>query len=251
MPLTLPVVPPDERDVLRRIRAKFDAYNLKKNEIPPVSRQGELYEIAVSMGLRGRFTDGNQISRWGMPLTPGEQGIRIGAGGGAQEYDFVFPGVQAFPRFEAVMRVPGMILGEAKSYTGGLESYMRKALHFVLNDPALGGFVFVTPSNREQTYRQMARVVYETLSDPYAAASLPGAAGTTWLKAQRHPGTVTGESIRQHFARYSGDANVLQAARRSPTVITREIAVHAGFVIASFQIPRLTESDLEARLAGM
>jgi hypothetical protein len=248
MPLTLPIVPHDERDVLRRIRAKFDAYKLKKDDIPAVSRQGELYEITVLMALRERFNNGNQISRWGTRLTPGEQGIRIGP----QEYDFVFRGVQVFPNFGAMMQVPGTILGEAKSYSHGLEGYMRKALHYVLNDPGLGGFVFVTPSNREQIYRQMARIVYGTLSDPYGSAGLPGASGSGWLAAPpRQHGTVTGNSIQAHFAQYRGVASVNQAALRSPTVITQELAVHAGFVIASFEVPQLTEPVLGVRLARM
>jgi hypothetical protein len=250
MPLTPPLIPFTERDVRDRIKAKFSEYNSvvrnNPNPDPGLSAQlkGERYEIVVAIYLykKGKFTNGNQISRWAIDGILRNQEIKIGFN---TEYDFFLPGAAAsFPLL--VANVPnangfGNILGETK-HGNGIGAYMKKAAGYCLHDPSLGGFCFATPTMEFSTFQSMIENTYTVLSKPGLTPALCG--GPSWTNRPAALGKPSGVQIQQHFQQYATHANRQALKKASVRSIVSELATHAGFIIACFQVPAKNHNEL-------
>lgn len=199
MPVVYPnFVGPEANSVRNRIQKKYDEYMTQHDAGTANSAQlkGERYEIVVAVELykKNLFTAPRQISRWNA-LGEAAQNISLGEN---TDYDFILPSNKSIPRIQALVE-KGPVLGEAKSYSDGLGTYIKKAVGYCINDPTLGGFCFVTPMNDYELFLQMTQETIAILAGKQGTPAITG--GDAWhhKSSADRLGKPAGPDILKHF----------------------------------------------------
>ncbi|MCE3607507.1 hypothetical protein LXA47_28465 [Massilia sp. P8910] len=243
MPVKLPSTPHGEEEVRGRILAKWNSYQQAcASGRDADNLRGERYELtcAIYNYRKGRFTHGNQITRWksDFDTSRGTAGWQhhIDAGSNT-EFDFVFP---SSAKYAGAPTVAGLILGDAKDITGNpLGVHVKTTLGFVLNN-GLGGFCYQLPQNRIRTFHTLLFNVHAVLAciDGEQVPAIAG--GQAWLREGPANGRPAGAAIQDYFRiRYSHlrthNYSRIYAAN-PPVYYVNELAQYAGLVVLCDQV---------------
>jgi hypothetical protein len=283
MPVIHPQVPNDETRASQRIIRKFLEYMAvyQSANADPVQLQGERYEIAVAIALfnKGLLTHGNQISRWTRAAIP--QHVSVGAN---TEYDMVIPQSQLIPRINAATgpilveaksyanglgqyykKAIGYCLNDPTlggfcfvtpggDYTTFME--MIEAAISIMggneDTPAItGGQAWKTIMVRGGKPSGPAIVQYyrhKYFNHPRYAA--PNPTNKLQVLQNDHVGDVTGQ-IRTTTFGQAPDIYVrathyrtARNQRMTAAYYDDELALQAGFVMASFTVPTMTHDQI-------
>jgi hypothetical protein len=164
MPIAQMAVPAAEHDPAVRLVAKIEnlldfAYKKRgavRGEAQGADIQigGEMYECVCAHHFIGKnvIRDGDEFGRWDdFYQTGGEQSVYPVMN---REKDFIF---------RAGNKLAANFIGEAKSYSGGVGSYIKQCAQICLMDlrGQLGGFIFITPGDNYLLFLNIVFNVFE------------------------------------------------------------------------------------------
>lgn len=283
MPLTLPEIPAIEPHPIDRIAQKYREYCRQKELRNPKERKGERYEVHATLALhnKGLFTNGNQIGRW-EKKSELKQGIYAGDNkeydfvipsstkirhvGVAHDLGIVLGECKSYRDGLAPYIKEGISQCIFNPNLGGFclvtpEHEYQVYLQMVgiaiailsgreATTGAGGSWQFSSASrNGKPVGRDMHRYFSETYYGSGATYAAPTAKNYVEILQNGYVGDITGQiktfvneknNNRREAALYKNRIN----QRAAVAHFNAELAAHAGFVLACYQVKSLASDEM-------